>query len=136
MMRLFSDYSQQFEEVEKKIYPDIDEEMKKYISSLYASFLENEAYFKYQPRLLHGDLSCDHLLFDPQKEQLTGIIDFGDLQIGDPDLDYIYIYEECGEAFTREVMTKRWESNIPSQLEKVRLLLLIESVNLLPAAKD
>lgn len=36
---------------------------------------------------VHGDLYSKHLLVDPQKGMLTGIIDWGDIQIAHPGLD-------------------------------------------------
>ncbi len=40
----------------------------------------------WEPVLLHGDLSCDHILVDAGK--ISGIIDFGDLMVGDPAFDW------------------------------------------------
>ncbi len=40
----------------------------------------------WEPALLHGDLSCDHILVDAGK--ISGIIDFGDLMVGDPAFDW------------------------------------------------
>jgi hygromycin-B 7''-O-kinase len=47
-----------------------------------------------EPRLLHCDLNQDHVLgrFESGHWQLTGIIDFGDAQVGDP------LYELIGPA--------------------------------------
>jgi len=39
--------------------------------------------------LLHGDLAPDHILFNPEEsKKITGIIDFGDSEIGDPAQDF------------------------------------------------
>jgi aminoglycoside 2''-phosphotransferase len=40
------------------------------------------------PALLHGDLSSEHILIDLEGAVHVSIIDFGDLQIGDPALDF------------------------------------------------
>lgn len=97
-------YSKAFQAVQKTIYPHLENELKNYISARFSLYLTNREHCIYQPKLLHADLSCEHLLFEPKKEELWGIIDFGDFQIGDPDFEYIYLLEECGEAFTVAVM--------------------------------
>ena len=38
-------------------------------------------------RLLHGDLARMHILVEPEHGNLTGVIDWGDLQVGDPAWD-------------------------------------------------
>jgi aminoglycoside 2''-phosphotransferase len=46
----------------------------------------------YQPStapcaLLHADLKPDHVLYDAASGQLTGVLDWGDVSLGDPDFD-------------------------------------------------
>jgi aminoglycoside phosphotransferase (APT) family kinase protein len=41
------------------------------------------------PRLLHDDLSPDHLLLDPHAGRITGLLDWADAAWGDPVLDFI-----------------------------------------------
>ena len=40
-----------------------------------------------QGRFLHGDLGRMHIMVDPADGQLTGLIDWGDVQVGDPAWD-------------------------------------------------
>ncbi|WP_010281239.1 phosphotransferase family protein [Bacillus timonensis] len=127
----YHEYLQTFKEVQEKVYPIINKELQTHITSRFTSYLDNKEYFIYTPMLLHSDLSIDHLLFDKQRQELTGIIDFGDMRIGDPDYEYIYLFEECGEEFTRNVMEKRYVKNIPNKLEKVSFFLTFDNVLLL-----
>lgn len=53
--------------------------------------------------ILHGDLAPDHLLFDPSRGQLTGIIDFADVEIGDPAIDFAGLWD-YGEPFADETL--------------------------------
>ena len=55
--------------------------------------------------LLHGDFSPDHVLFDRRAEKITGIIDFGDVRIGDPTYDFQW-REDFGETFWHELLTR------------------------------
>ena len=42
-------------------------------------------------RWTHSDVTCDHLLLSPAGDRLAGIIDFGDVEIGDPAYDFGYL---------------------------------------------
>lgn len=44
--------------------------------------------------IIHGDLSCYHMLIDSSNRRLSGIIDFGDATVGDPahDFEYFWVY--------------------------------------------
>lgn len=127
----YQEYSKRFKQVKEKGFPHIDKKMQTYISFRFESYLANKDHFIYLPKLLHADLSLDHLLFDPKRQELSGIIDFGDMKMGDPDYEYLYLLEECGEAFTIEVMERRKENNIPYKLEKLLFFLTADNVLLL-----
>lgn len=53
--------------------------------------------------LIHADFTEDHILFDEKSERISGIIDFGDLQMGDPALDFAGLSLSYGESFMMEV---------------------------------
>ena len=42
-------------------------------------------------RWTHSDVTCDHLLLSPAGDRLAGVIDFGDVEIGDPAYDFGYL---------------------------------------------
>jgi len=113
------DYVEMFEQMKQTIFPHFDQDMKNYISLRFRTYLDHSDNFGYRPALIHGDLSPDHYLIDPKERKLTGIIDFGDLQITDPDYEYIYILEDCGEDFARHVMEERGQDHIEDRLKKV-----------------
>lgn len=49
--------------------------------------------------LLHGEISCEHVLVDPVSDGVTGIIDLNGMILGDPARDLLYLYEELGAGF-------------------------------------
>jgi aminoglycoside 2''-phosphotransferase len=66
-----------------------------------------EAFFSgvYNPVVIHGDFyPREHLFIDPQKEELCGIIDFGDLTLDDPAYDLKNILADFGEEMLRDVL--------------------------------
>lgn len=56
----------------------------------------------FTPVVTHNDITSQHILFDRKKEKLLGIIDFGDLAIGDPATDFfrLHIYPK---NFVKEI---------------------------------
>jgi aminoglycoside 2''-phosphotransferase len=127
----YHDYLELFQEVQENGFPKMNKKMQGYISFRFKSFLENKDHFLYTPKLLHSDISLDHLLYDKTRQELTGIIDFGDMRIGDSDYEYIYLLEECGKEFTIKVMERRQEENIRYKLEKVSYFLTADNVRIL-----
>ncbi|TCP52872.1 aminoglycoside 2''-phosphotransferase [Tumebacillus sp. BK434] len=97
-----ADWEVFFREIETKAFPLLNREEQVWTQEIFDKFLEDPANFTYRPRLLHGDLSAEHLLV--QDGKLTGVIDFGDLRIGDPAYDFVGLYVEYGADFTREVL--------------------------------
>ncbi|HEX5726855.1 MAG TPA: aminoglycoside phosphotransferase family protein [Longimicrobiaceae bacterium] len=54
--------------------------------------------------LLHRDFGPSHVRFDPVTTRITGVIDFGDLAVGDPARDFMGIYEDWGPDFLAIVL--------------------------------
>ncbi len=57
------------------------------VSNNFETFLADDHHFDFEPVVLHADLSEDHILIDLEQQKIGGIIDFGDVAIGDPALD-------------------------------------------------
>ena len=53
----------------------------------------------YAPVTLHADVSPEHVLVSAVSATITGVIDWGDVCIGDPARDFIYLYEDWGPEF-------------------------------------
>ena len=53
--------------------------------------------------VIHGDLVVEHLLLDDETEQLSGIIDFGDVALGDPAQDFLGFWAYGADAVARAV---------------------------------
>jgi aminoglycoside 2''-phosphotransferase len=62
-------------------------------------YLAGGAEWECLPALLHGDVSPEHVLVDAEAAKVSGVIDWGDVSIGDPARDFIYIYEDWGPKF-------------------------------------
>lgn len=53
---------------------------------------------QFTPAIVHADLNPDHVLIDPATGEVTGIIDFGDVCIGDPAIDFTGFPDEVVTA--------------------------------------
>jgi aminoglycoside 2''-phosphotransferase len=83
----------------------------------------------WRPGLLHCDIGPGHVLYDPSTLQLTGVIDFGDLVIGNPARDFIYIYEDFGPLILQEVLTRYAGKESPKMLPAIRKWYLLEAIS-------
>lgn len=54
---------------------------------------------QYEPVLTHGDLWYDHLLVDGRGSSWTGVVDFGNVHVGDPAHGDFCILRHLGSAF-------------------------------------
>ena len=78
--------------------------------------------------LLHCDIGPGHVLYNPQTGNLTGVIDFGDLVIGDPARDFIYIYEDYGSLILAEVLVRYVRTDASLTLSAIRKWYLLEAI--------
>ncbi|MFN2564906.1 MAG: phosphotransferase family protein [Gemmatimonadaceae bacterium] len=81
------------------------------------------------PALLHCDIGPGHLLCDPATDSLTGVIDFGDIAVGDPGRDFIFIYEDYGPAILAEVLRRYAGGDPPSLRSEIRRWYLLEATS-------
>ena len=101
----------------------------RYSERRFLEFLAEPSYFDNPPRLIHADLSPEHLLLDRARGKLVGIIDFGDVSLGDPDYEYLYLLEDLGVPFTTRVMIERAEPDIAGLLRKVGYYVTFDHVH-------
>jgi len=77
---------------------------KLWINRLFDDFLTNPRTFNYQPTLIHSDFTSDHILFNEEHQSISGVIDFGDVEIGDPAFDFAGICTSYGRDFMKMVL--------------------------------
>jgi aminoglycoside 2''-phosphotransferase len=83
---------------------------------------------EYSPALLHGDLSSDHILIAEESGEATGIIDFGDMTIGDPAWDFVYLYEEYGADFVDRCARAYTTTDRPALLVRMYRLFVMNAI--------
>ncbi len=105
----------------RAVRPRVRDKVWHYYEQLLNLYLREPALHAYQPAVLHGDLSPDHLLADTQQLCLTGVIDWGDTRIGDPAWDFVYIYEDYGPKTLTALLDRYDAGNADLLARKVRL---------------
>jgi aminoglycoside 2''-phosphotransferase len=71
-----------------------------------------------EPVVLHGDLSPEHVMYDEATRSVSAVIDFGDVTLGDPAWDLVYIYEDYGLDFLRRAIQAYAPSDARALLER------------------
>jgi aminoglycoside 2''-phosphotransferase len=99
-----NDYASDLERAQAEVYPLVDSSVQLYLERLFGGYLGNSDNFSYTPALLHADLSPEHIIYDSQKQDIAGIIDFGDIAIGDPDYEFMFLYKDYGRWFVEELI--------------------------------
>lgn len=95
--------------IEALVLPVLDADVRQALDRLFAELLADPRIGRWPAVLCHGDLSTDHILAtvassdgaggdDGRVPALTGIIDFGDVCIGDPTGDFLWRFD-YGEDF-------------------------------------
>ncbi len=99
----YEDQARIYAKVKEKVYPLLLKHQIAWAEALYAAVLDDPAIFDYTPQLIHGDLGCYHMLFDPTTRRLTGVIDFGVAGLGDPALDIGCLLQYYGATFVNRL---------------------------------
>lgn len=79
-----------------RIAPLLSEELAAAALRGFGRFLERDSRTLEQTVLVHNDLGTEHLLVDPSVGRLVGIIDFEEAGLGDPAIDLVGLWLDCG----------------------------------------
>ena len=85
--------------------------------------------FKFEPMVLHADLSRDHLL--TKNDAVVAVIDFGDVNWGDRDYDFHYLLLDFGESFAMDVARRYGHPNLDHLLSKLRYFAMADQLGII-----
>jgi aminoglycoside phosphotransferase (APT) family kinase protein len=97
------------------------------LGQLIRRFSEEPENLAVDSQIIHADLSAQHILY--ADGAVTGVLDWGEVSLGDPDYDFCYMYGEFGEAFAREVALQYGHPNIDRLIHKAHYFWLIDQVD-------
>ncbi|WP_024802550.1 phosphotransferase family protein [Nocardia sp. BMG51109] len=98
---LRADFTEDLESVRAEVVPLLSSAEATMLLNAWDDYLGDDVNFTNRPTLAHADLSLDHLLVTGS--EISGLIDFGDVAITDPDYDLCYLYPEAGRDFVGRV---------------------------------
>lgn len=81
-----------------------------------------------QSALLHNDLAAEHVLLDPVTHQISGVLDWGDLAIGDPVTDFAGLFHWGGQPFVRSILSTYTGAVDDALLPRARYLAACKSL--------
>jgi aminoglycoside 2''-phosphotransferase len=85
--------------------PALDPLARAWVAATRDAFLAELARAARPVALLHHDLATEHILADPTGQRLTGVIDWGDVWIGDPAIDFAGFAHACDDATLDALLT-------------------------------
>jgi aminoglycoside 2''-phosphotransferase len=85
--------------IQEKLFGHMRPDARAWAAGHFEGFLDDVSNFKYEPVLKHGDFGPSNILFDREKQRVTGIIDFGSAGMGDPAYDFAGLLSGYGERF-------------------------------------
>lgn len=79
------------------------------------------------PAVLHADFGADHILVE--NSAVTGVIDFGDVNWGDPDYDFMYLFVDFGMPFFEDVARRYGHTDLSRLRNKVRYFGIVDQID-------
>jgi len=86
------------------VYKKLSKKDRNLLKHIFETHCLNVTKNNFKKTVVHQDLTSDHILFDKKTKLVCGIIDFGDVQISDPAVDFSKLWE-YNENFVDKVIT-------------------------------
>jgi len=87
----------QYRKVRRIVYPLLDTRLSERSEEFWQKLLTAFRDLSFEPTLIHGDLGTENLLFDSTSVRLTGILDWGYMQVSDPALEFAHLFMHKAE---------------------------------------
>jgi aminoglycoside 2''-phosphotransferase len=113
----------------KDVFPLLAGNVRYDVESQLEAFLDDDANFTNAPTLLHAELWPEHVLFSRASGRLAGVIDFGDVSIGDPDYDLAFLASKLGKDFIARLLRHHPHSAPARLAEKIRSFFLFNAID-------
>lgn len=94
--------------------------------SLLEDTVESIAGCDFQQKFIHGDFGGWNIIYDEDKKEIAGLLDWANCCIGDPALDFTELIYDYGERYTLEVLEFYGKNAHPGLLDRAKLHLRLE----------
>ena len=102
LMDTRSEWTDLYEQIQNKLFTYMRPDARQQVANHFEHFLNTPQLYDFGPVLRHGDFGPGNILFDPAQLSITGIIDFGGVNLGDPAVDFAALYGSYGEDFYQQ----------------------------------
>ena len=89
-------YHELRETVRARVSPLLDSHVRDAVERGFDQFLDEEIATLEDVALVHCDLGCEHILIGDDGKTVTGLIDFEDVTLGDPAIDFVGVFVTFG----------------------------------------
>ena len=107
-----------YEQVQQIVFPYLWKHQRTWVHELFKPILSGSLTLDTSRVLIHGDLGCYHILFDSNKQVISGIIDFGTAGIGSPGIDLAALLDNHGEAVLKRM--SKYYSDVEQLIDQAR----------------
>lgn len=107
-----------YEQVQEILFPHFWKHQRTWVHEHFEPLVNGALNLGAPTTLIHGDLGCYHILFDPDQQRLSGIIDFGTAGIGNPAIDLAALLDNHGEAILKRM--SKYYSGVEALIDQVR----------------
>ena len=97
-------YADRYARIRRHLFPQMRADAREQVAAHFEPWLADPARFAWQPVLRHGDFGTDNLLYDADKGEISAILDFDSLGLGDPAVDYAGLLASYGESFLQRCL--------------------------------
>jgi aminoglycoside 2''-phosphotransferase len=95
-------FEDQYTQIQRQALPLLAPTAQARITRAWQAFLTDETHFRVA--LIHHDLAGEHILYNPAHGAIAGVIDWGDVAIGDAAIDFAGLLDAFGDGFTARVL--------------------------------
>lgn len=118
-----------FEDCKRELFPHLKGYAIDVIREHFKPVLEGELPLAFDPVMIHADINPSHILWDPERGKLVGVIDFGMAGLGDAAYDYASILLAYGETPLRRMHSHH--QSIGKKIDRARFWAMAIELRLL-----
>lgn len=96
-------WSDIYERILIKVYPLLLPHQINWAEDLFEPVMNRAHFFDFEPAIIHGDLAPYHILYLPEENRLSSVIDFGVAGLGDPATDFGSLIINYGERLVKKM---------------------------------
>jgi aminoglycoside phosphotransferase (APT) family kinase protein len=112
---------------ERVVLPQLSTAQARCLMDRFDWYVETQANFSFEAVVIHADLCAEHILVD--NRLVSGIIDFADVSLGDPDYDFASLCIDVGKDFVVEVARRYGHSDLDRLLAKLQYFEVADHVD-------